>query len=90
MTEKKRPIMNFGPYPTDRNTSIEVSVWQNQIDANEGTVTTYNVTVQRSYRDGKGTWQKNATFRPHDIPVIIHGLQKAYDYILEIKNAATE
>ena len=90
MADKKKPVMSFGPYPTDRNTSIEVAIWANQIEVNSQPVTTHNVTVKRSYRDAQGTWQANQNFRPHDIPVLLHALGKAYDYCLEVKNASAE
>ena len=90
MPEKKKPVMSFGPYPTDRSTSIESSVWANQIEVSGQPVTTYNVSVKRSYRDAQGNWAANQNFRPHDIPVLIHALGKAYDYCLEVKNASAE
>lgn len=88
----KRPVVNFGPYPSDRNTSVEVAIWENEIDV-EGPkkkIVTYNVTVKRSYRDGEGKWHANQNFRPHDLPVAIHGLQQAYSWILEKKVAPSE
>jgi hypothetical protein len=65
---------------------VEVAVWKNEIEVEGGTVETFNVTIKRSYRDGEGNWHANANFRPHDIPVLNHGLSKAHDYILERKN----
>jgi hypothetical protein len=90
MSEKKRPIMNFGPFPTDRNTSIESSIWCNEIEAGGKKVKTYNVTIQRSYRDGQGQWAKNQTYRVHDLPVVIHALQRAHAWILDNKESSTE
>jgi len=90
MPEKKKPAVSFGPYSTDRQTSIECAVWQNEVTVNEKPVTTFNVTIQRSYRDAQGNWQKNANFRPHDIPVLVHALQKAYDWTLEHRNGGSE
>ena len=87
---KTRPVMSFGPYPTDRNTSVEVSIWQNEIEVEGGSVTTFNVTTKRSYRDGNGEWKKNLNFRPHYLPVLMHALQMAYGWIMEQKNPAAE
>lgn len=83
--DPKRPIINFGPYTTDRNTSVEVAVWENEITVEDRQIMTYNVTVKRSYRDSDGEWHANQNFRPHDLPVVIHGLQRAHAYILEKK-----
>lgn len=88
--ESKRPVMSFGPYPTDRNTSVEVACWQNAIEVEGGSITTFNVTIKRSYRDLEGNWHANQNLRPHDIPVLIHGLNQAYSWILERKNPSSE
>lgn len=90
MADKKKPVVSFGPYPTDRQTSIEVAVWANEVTVNEQQVVTHNVTIKRSYRDAQGNWQSNQNFRPHDIPVLIHALGKAYDWVLEHRNGQTE
>ena len=85
---KARPVMSFGPYPTDRNTSIEAAVWQNEIESGDSTFTTFNVTIKRSYRTEGGEWKANQNYRPHDLPVLVHALQKCHDFILEKKNPA--
>ena len=89
--EPKRPVMSFGPYPTDRNTSVEVAIWQNEIEVeDERTVKTFNITPSRSYRDKEGEWHKNTNLRPHDIPVLIHALNSAYSWVLENRHAEPE
>ena len=82
--------MNWGPFPTDRNTSVEIAAWDNLIEVEGGTVTTYNVTIKRSYRDEKGEWKLNQNLRPHDIPVLIFALNKAYSWILDQKSARSD
>ena len=83
--EAKRPVMSFGPYPSDRSTSIEVAVWENEIEGEGGNFTTYNVTLKRSYRTEGGDWKPNQNFRPHDLPIVLHALQKAHGWILDKK-----
>lgn len=88
--EAKRPVKNFGPYSTDRNTSVEIAVWSNEVEGDGGsTFTTFNVTVKRSYRV-ESEWKTNQNFRPHDLPVLLHALQMAYSWILEQKNPSAE
>ena len=88
--EPKRPVMSFGPYPTDRNTSIEVAVWENELQGDNGTYSVYNLSVKRSYRDEGGNWKSSGTYRPHDVPVLQHALAKAYDWIMEKKNSGND
>lgn len=88
--EAKRPVISFGPFPTDRSTSIEVAVWENEIEGEERTFTTYNVTLKRSYRDEKGVWHPNQNFRPHDLPVVLHAMAKAHGWILDKKTESED
>lgn len=83
--ERKRPIQNFGPYRADRNTYIKVAVWDNQIEVDGREVTVYACTVQRSYKDEDG-WHENRSFRSQELPVLVHALAKAHDWMLEQRN----
>lgn len=75
--EPKRPIRNFGPYSVGRDTSVEAACWENQIEVESGMITTYNVTIKRSYRDQKtGEWKANQNYRLADLPILIHAIQK--------------
>lgn len=85
---KARPVMNWGPYPSDRNTSVEAAIWSNQLTVGNREITTFNVTIKRSFRDESGTWHPNQNYRPHDLPILIHALAKCHDWILEQKNSA--
>lgn len=88
--QKKLPVMSFGPFTTDQMTSIEVAIWQNEFEGDSGKFTTYNITMKRSYRDKQGKWHPNLNYRPHDIPVMIHALEKAYAWILDAKAPTPE
>lgn len=81
----KRPVMNYGPFSCDRNTSVEVAIWSNEVESDGRTFTTYNVTAKRSYRTESGEWKANQNYRPHDLPVLIHALQRAHAWILDAK-----
>lgn len=82
---KKRPAISFGPYPTERNSSVEIAVWRNETEIDGREVITFNATIKRSYRK-ENEWIENDNFRPHDLPVLIHGLNQAYAWIMEQKN----
>lgn len=55
--------------------AIDITIWTN--DGSNGSYRT--VTINRSYKDASGTWQKSQTFRANDIPKVILGLQRAYE-----------
>jgi len=81
--EKKRPVMSL-KFPTDRVTNIEVAVWAHALTLQSGDeVQVHSVTIQRSYRDAQGNWQKNSFYRAHDIPVLLHALSRSFGWILD-------
>lgn len=84
----KRPEISF-KYPSERGTKIEVAVWANEQQGTNGTFTTYSVTLKRSYLDKEEKWQTNASFRGHDLPVVMHALHKAYEWIMEKREQST-
>jgi hypothetical protein len=55
---------------------IEAAVWQNK--SSEGKEF-YNVTMERSYKDGE-EWKKTNSLRVNDLPKAILALQKAYEF----------
>jgi hypothetical protein len=83
--EAKRPFQNYGPVMTDRSTSVECALWDNEIEVNGKQITTYNVTISRSYRDDKGEWHKNLNFRPQDLPPLLALLARAYFRVIQEK-----
>ena len=86
---KKGPVYKVGPIPTDRNTSVEAAVWQNENSAEDGRkFTTYNVTVQGSWRDADGQWKRSSSFRSSHLYTLIYCLQKCSDYILSLRDQA--
>lgn len=81
--DRKKPIARFR-YPTDRSTTIEVAVWENQIATQDGTLLpVHGVTIQRSYKDGEGHWQRGGSYRAHDLPALLHALQRAHAWMLD-------
>lgn len=66
---------------------IEAAVWTKEMKSDSGNdFLVYNVQVSRSYKDDNG-WQSTNSVRGSDVPVLIHALQKAYDFILEDRAA---
>ena len=69
MTESNKPAFKA------KSGSCEVALW-NQKGANGDFRT---VSMQRSYRDKDGNWQKTQTLRVNDIPDVVLCMQKAYE-----------
>ena len=59
---------------------LEVSVWENQIDTDDGEKTAFAVSFQRSYKDGK-EWKRTQALRATDCLVLAHLLGQAFDWI---------
>lgn len=73
-----RPAASFAAQ-SDVATRIEVAVWARHVKAGEGEYTQYSLTLSRSWlKDGH--WQGNASFRVHDVPVLLYLVQQAYHW----------
>ena len=78
---KQTPAAKFGPYSSGSG-FIEVSVWKNIRQGQDGERTVFSVSFHRSYKDDQGNWQQTKTLFAADLPPLVLGLQKAYEYIL--------
>ena len=81
---KQKPMITFGPYATGSG-FVEVSVWKNTCQGQNGERTVYSVSFHRSYKDDANEWQKSQSLFTSDIPPLILGLNKAYEFILSRK-----
>jgi hypothetical protein len=76
-----RPAASFSAY-SDRTTRIEVAVWARQVKVSEHEeYTQYTLTLSRGWQKD-GTWHGNASFRIHDLPVLLYLVQQAYNWCL--------
>ena len=62
---------------------VSAAVWPNEATVNGKTTTILKATVERRYRDASGVWKSSGSFSRNEIPLAIHCLQKAFDYIIE-------
>jgi hypothetical protein len=81
---RQRPMITFGPYATGSG-FVEVSVWKNVRPSQNGDRTVYSVSFHRSYKDEANAWQRSQSLFTTDIPALILGLNKAYEFILSRK-----
>ena len=79
-TPPNRPAASFAAH-SDRTTRLEVAVWSKVVKVSEQEeYTQYALTLSRSWRDKDGHWQGNASFRIHDVPVLLFLVQQAYHW----------
>ncbi len=76
--EKKDP-----PVAVFASGLTEVSVWENEIDTDDGQKTAFAVSFQRSYRTEKDEWKKTTALRPTDCLVLAELLRQAWAWIIE-------
>ena len=75
-----RPAASFAAH-SDRTTRVEVAVWSKVIKLSEQEeYIQYALTLSRSWRDRDGQWHGNASFRIHDVPVLLYLVQQAYHW----------
>lgn len=79
MKEKQdshRPEKNF------RVGAVRAAVWKRTYDTRDGRqFDARRVVLDRSYRDGQGTWQNTNSYDANDIPKAILALEQAYAYL---------
>lgn len=86
---RKKPKAKFGPYGGAPGSSIECSVWLNEGKGENVGKFFYGISLTRSYlkgkdNNGKPIWEDSkGSHSLQDIPVLIHALSMAQNYILE-------
>jgi len=83
--ETKPPVASFGPYNSGNGSTIEVAVWENEVDVDDRKIKMHSVSFSRNYRDGQD-WKKTRSLRSPDIPILQYALGKAHEWILEHKS----
>ncbi len=79
--EKNLPEKDFRAGP------VRATVWKNVSKAEDGR--TYStVSIERSYKDQNGEWQKTTSLRLNDLPKASLVLSKAYEYLTLQKTEA--
>ena len=79
---KTRPAVSYAAN-SDRTTRIEVAVWPRTVTVSESEeYTVYSLTLTRSWRDADGTWTDSASYRPHDVAVLLYLVQQAHHWCL--------
>ena len=76
--ERQEPNQQRGPGHKARYGRVEAAVWPRELD--EGR-TAYSVTLQRSYQDRDGKWQRTSSLDEGDLLPAAKALDEAYTWI---------
>ena len=63
--------------------AISATIWKNEgkSEKDDSTFSFYSITIDRSYTDKEGKWQKTNSLRSNDLPKAILVLNKAYEFV---------
>lgn len=70
------------PVRTFRHRGISASVFENETHQNGQKIRFYKVSLQRAFKQGD-EFKHNSSFGRDDIPIAIHVLQQAWQFVLE-------
>jgi hypothetical protein len=62
---------------------VAAAIWDNTIEIRGRPRRLLKASVTRRYKDPEGRWQTSSSFSRNEIPLVIHCLQRAFEYILE-------
>ena len=70
--------------------AVRASVFRNIIEKAGKTITLPKVAIEVRYKDKTGQWNGTSSLSLNDIPKAILALQKAFEYLMEHKEAAQQ
>lgn len=80
----KQPVKKVDVFP------IQVSVWENLVKTQDSEYTSHSVTIEKSYKDKDGNWQKTQSFNVSDLPKLQLALNDAYVFLVTSKKVTQE
>ena len=76
------------PVKTYRYRGISASVFENETHQNGQPIRFFKISLQRAFRQGDEI-KHNSSFSRDDIPIAIHVLQQAWEFVLEAEHSQT-
>ena len=70
--------------------AVRASIFQNVIEKNGQSIKLPKVVIEVRYKDKSGQWQGTNSLCINDLPKAILALQKAFEYLMEHKDAAQQ
>ncbi|MFP4107151.1 MAG: hypothetical protein ACLFVU_13845 [Phycisphaerae bacterium] len=62
---------------------VAAAVWENHIEINGQPRRLLKASVSRRYKDAEGQWKTSTSFSRNEIPLAIHCLHEAFEFILQ-------
>mgnify|MGYP000849927990 CR=1 FL=1 len=84
--ERKRPCHVIRRWCGAGNVDVAIFDKDVEVEGRDGSMTTFYVSVTKSYRDRDGKYQSVSLFNPHELLILAHAVQEAYDWINEAQN----
>lgn len=75
-TKRKPPLEKIGPFNSG-GSLLTASIWENEVESEDGDRVVYAVTFQRSYKAGND-WKDTQSFRAQDLPHLAELAREAY------------
>ena len=79
-TERKPPVWSRKVFAN--GATLEVAIFEREIDGRNGKFVTYNVTMKRQYKDGDD-YKTTQSFRSDDLPHLALLCSQAYGWVSE-------
>ena len=76
------------PIKTFKLGAVRASIFENSINKNGKIIKLPKVLLEVRYKDPAGTWKSTNSLSLNELPKAILALQKAYEYLMEHKEAA--
>jgi len=76
-----KPI-NTLSIPTGNGARINASLWENEVEKENQSYTTYSVSIEKRYRDGE-TWKTAKSFKTHELLHVAYLATEAYKQALQ-------
>ena len=70
-----------------RDGLITATVWENTINTDDGEKTRLSIDVVRNFKDKDGNWNETSSFSPTELLKVSRLADRAYDSILEQRQA---
>lgn len=68
--------------PTGKGTRINAALWENEVEQDNQSFTTYSVTIEKRYRDGD-SWKSAKSFKAHELLHVAYLATEAYKRTLQ-------